>query len=115
MIQNMESTFPNVSLVATTLREVVNANEHLWGAIMKTSEWHIVQPQAIQVLDRIGGGDGFVGGLLYGLIQGMSDSDAFHFGWANGAFTVTLLNDFSQPTTEEQIWSVWQGNARVRR
>ncbi len=116
MINNMKNDFPNVEIVANTLREVVSANEHMWGSIMKAdNEWHIVEPRVIPVLDRIGGGDGFVGGLLYGLVSNMSYEDAFHFGWANGALTTTLLNDYSSPMDEEQVWSVWEGNARVRR
>ena len=116
MIDSMNDIYPNVSIVATTLREVESANVHLWGSIMKDeTEWNVVKPRSIQVLDRIGGGDGFVGGLLYGLVSGMNHSDAFHFGWANGALTTTLLNDYSQPLDEEEVWSVWEGNARVRR
>ena len=115
MINAMKQSFPNVKLFANTLREVISANEHLWGAILHADDWYVAEPRPIQVLDRIGGGDGFVGGLLYGLVRGMSYEDAFHFGWANGAFTTTLLNDYSEPLTEEQIWSVWHGNARVRR
>ena len=116
MMIEVEKNYPNTSIYATTLREVLNANEHLWGAIMKDKDnWHIVEPRSIQVLDRIGGGDGFVGGLLYGLITGMDYENACHFGWANGALTVTLLNDYSLPMDEEQIWSIWEGNARVRR
>ena len=116
MIKVVEKEFPNAKLVATTLREAVSANEHLWGAIMKTSEGFLVEePRTIQVHDRIGGGDGFVGGLLYGILTGKTYEEAFQFGWANGALTVSLLNDYSQPMDEEQVLSVYQGNARVRR
>lgn len=116
MIDNMKVLYPNVSVVATTLREVVNANEHLWGAIANDEgNWLIEEPRTIQVHDRIGGGDGFVGGLLYGLVSGMDHQKAFRFGWANGALTASLLEDYSQPMDEEQVWSVWEGNARVRR
>jgi len=116
MIENVKKHFPKTKIIATTLREVLNANEHLWGSIMKDgNDWLIVKPRLIKVLDRIGGGDGFVGGLLYGLISGMNNVDAFHFGWANGALTTSLLDDYSQPLDEEEVWSVWEGNARVRR
>ncbi len=116
MINNLQKSYPNVEVFATTLREVVSANEHLWGAILKDQNtWHIVNPKTIPVLDRIGGGDGFVGGLLYGLLTEMKTEDAFHFGWANGALTTTLLNDYSTPMNEEQVWHVYEGNARVRR
>jgi len=116
MIASMKVTYPNVEVVATTLREVISANEHKWGAILLSKDkWRVVEPRTIQVLDRIGGGDGFVGGFLYGLLKGWNSEDACHFGWANGAMTATLLEDYSTPMNEEQIWSIWQGNARVRR
>ena len=116
MIDNMQEIYPNVQVFATTLREVISANEHLWGAIVKyQNEWLIEEPRSIQVLDRIGGGDGFVGGLLYGLTTGMKPLKAFQFGWANGALTSTLLNDYSSPFNEEQVFSIYEGNARVRR
>lgn len=116
MLEQINKTYPNTSLIGTTLREVNNANEHLWGAIVRDEhQVHIIEPRPIQILDRIGGGDGFVGGLLYGLITGMTTENASHFGWANGAFTTTLLEDYALPLSEEQIWSVWEGNARVRR
>ena len=63
MIGRVKAAFPNASVFATTLRQVVSANEHLWGAIMLEGEnWHVIEPRKITVLDRIGGGDGFVGG-----------------------------------------------------
>jgi 2-dehydro-3-deoxygluconokinase len=116
MIDSIEKTFPKTELVATTLREVVSANEHLWGAILKAeNKWFVEEPRPIPVHDRIGGGDGFVGGLLYGLVSSMLYEKAFQFGWANGALTATLQNDYSQPMNEEQVFSVYEGNARVRR
>ena len=60
MIERTREQYPDVSVFATTLRQVVNANEHLWGAIMRTEDgWQVVEPRPIRVLDRIGGGDGF--------------------------------------------------------
>ena len=116
MINCVKQEFPNAKVFATTLRQVVNANSHLWGAIMLSEdEWNVVEPREIRVLDRIGGGDGFVGGLIYGLIKGFSYEDAFHFGWATGALATTFLTDYAQPADEEQVWSVWSGNARVKR
>ncbi len=116
MIMGVREKYPNVSTFATTLREVINANEHLWGAILlKDGQWHVAEPRHIQVLDRIGGGDGFVGGLLYGILKGWSPEDCLHFGWATGALATTLLEDYAQPVDEEQVWSIWKGNARVMR
>ncbi|OQY34448.1 MAG: 2-keto-3-deoxygluconate kinase [Spirochaetaceae bacterium 4572_59] len=116
MIGRVKEKYSNASVFATTLREVINSNEHMWGAIMLSGdEWHIVEPRAIGVLDRIGGGDGFVGGLLYGILKGWEAEKWIAFGWATGALTVTLNTDYCQPADEEQVWSIWQGNARVKR
>lgn len=116
MILRVQKEYPGATTFATTLRQVVSANEHLWGAILlRDGEWHVAEPRPIQVLDRIGGGDGFVGGLLYGVLKGWSAEDCLHFGWATGALAATMLNDYAQPADEEQVWAVWSGNARVKR
>ena len=116
MINAAKAAYPNTSVFATTLREVVSTNHHRWGGIVANGgDWHIVEPRDITVLDRIGGGDGFVGGMLYAMLKGWEPEKWVQFGWASGAFTATLLTDYGQPADEEQIWSVWEGNARVRR
>lgn len=116
MIGEVKKVYPGASVFATTLRQVVSANRHLWGAIMLEGEnWHIIEPREITVLDRIGGGDGFVGGLLYGIAKAWEPGKWAQFGWASGAFVATLLLDYATPADEEQIWSIWHGNARVKR
>ena len=116
MILRVKEEYPQVKLFATTLREVKNANEHLWGAILyEGGQFYVAEPREIQVLDRIGGGDGFVGGLLYGVLKGWEPEDCLHFGWATGALATTSLNDYAQPADEEQVWALWSGNARVKR
>ena len=116
MITKVKEKYPETSVFATTLREVVSANSHLWGVVMLQGEkWHIVEPRQIDVFDRIGGGDGFVGGMLYGILKDWEPKKWIQFGWANGAFVATLLTDYSNPADEEQIWSIWEGNARVKR
>ena len=116
MIGRVKKTFPNASVFATTLREVVNTNKHLWGAIMlEGSNWHIVNPREINVLDRIGGGDGFVGGLLYAILKNWEPVKWIQFGWASGALATTFQTDYAQPADEEMVWSVWESNARVKR
>ncbi len=116
MMERAASVYPNARVFATTLREVLSANRHLWGAVMRVDgEWHVVRPREIEVLDRIGGGDGFVGGMLYAVLKGMAPDKWVQFGWACGALVVTMLTDYGQPSSEEQIWSVWEGNARVKR
>ncbi len=116
MIYRVKAKFPNASVFATTLRQVVSVNEHLWGAIvLEGNEWHVVEPRKITILDRIGGGDGFVGGLLYGILKGWEPSKWIQFGWASGALATTFLTDYAQPADEDMVWSIWKGNARVKR
>ena len=116
MIDRAKRAFPNAAAFATTLREVVSANCHRWGGVMSAGDdWHVVEPREITVLDRIGGGDGFVGGMLYAILKGWEPRKWLQFGWASGALVTTLLKDYAQPADEEQIWSIWEGNARVRR
>ena len=116
MIQNARQDFPGVSVFATTLREVVSANLHMWGAIVSEgNSWHVEEPREIFVHDRIGGGDGFIGGMLYAILKGWDPEKWAQFGWACGALAATQLTDYAQPADEEQVWSIWQGNARVKR
>ncbi len=116
MILEVKRRFPNAAVFATTLRQVLSANAHLWGALLLDGEtWHRVEPREIQVLDRIGGGDGFVGGLLYGVLRGWDAEKCLQFGWASGALVTTLLTDYGEPADEDVIWSIWNGNARVKR
>ena len=116
MIGRVKKAYPHASVYATTLRQVVDTNNHLWGAIMLEGDsWHVVEPRPIGVLDRIGGGDGFVGGLLYGILREWEPEKWLQFGWATGAMATTFLTDYAQPADEDQVWSIWQGNARVKR
>ena len=116
MIGRAKQQFPKAGVFATTLREVITTDRHLWGAIMLAEDgWHVVEPREITVLDRIGGGDGFVGGTLYAILKGWEPEKWVQFGWAAGALATTMMTDYAQPADEEQVWSVWQGNARVRR
>lgn len=116
MIGRVKQAFPNASVFATTLRQVISTNSHMWGGIMLEGDnWHVVEPREITVLDRIGGGDGFVGGLLYAILKGWEPEKWIQFGWATGALATTFLTDYGQPADEEQVWSIWEGNARVKR
>ena len=92
-----------------------HGRQRLWITRTARSERPCLKPREIGVCDRIGGGDGFVGGMLYGILKGWNAEKWAQFGWANGAFTATLLTDYSQPADEDQIWSIWEGNARVKR
>jgi len=116
MIETVKAAFPNASIYGTTLRQVVSVNEHLWGAITSFGdEWTVIEPKPIQILDRIGGGDGFVGGLLYGVLKGWTPDRCTGFAWGSGALATTTLEDYATPADEEMVWSILKGNARVKR
>ena len=67
------------------------------------------------MLDRIGGGDGFSGGLLYGVLNGWDAEKCLQFGWASGVLAASRLNDDAEPADEKQVWDIYKGNARVQR
>ena len=116
MIESAKKDFPDVNVFATTLRQVISANAHMWGSIMLSDGvWSVIEPREIQVLDRIGGGDGFVGGMLYSILQGWETEKCNQFAWGCGALVMTFLTDYALPVDEEQIWSIYEGNARVKR
>ncbi len=116
MMERVSDELPQARVIAATLRQVISANKHLWGAVLRADgEWRSAPPREIGVLDRIGGGDGFVGGLLYGILRSWSGKQCMRFGWAAGALAASLLTDYSQPVNEDELWSIWEGNARVIR
>ena len=116
MIMQVKEKYSNASVFATTLRQVISANEHLWGAIMLAGDqWYVEEPREIQVMDRIGGGDGFTGGVLYGILKGWEAQKWVQFGWASGVMAASSLNDYAEPADEKQVWDVYAGNARVQR
>jgi 2-dehydro-3-deoxygluconokinase len=116
MISNVNTGFPNAKVCATTLREVIDANTHNWGALLLAQgQWFVEEPRTIPIYDRIGGGDAFVGGLLYGILRHWQPEAWLQFGWATGALATTLSNDYVTPTDESQVWDIYRGNARVKR
>jgi 2-dehydro-3-deoxygluconokinase len=116
MVSRVKAAYPNAYAFANTLRQVISTNCHLWGAIANINNtWHVVEPREITVLDRIGGGDGFVGGFLYSILRGWEPEKWIQFAWATGALATTHLTDYAQPIDEDQVWSIWKGNARVKR
>ncbi len=116
MIEKVAKKYPNAQMYATTLRQVISADHHLWGVIVRAAgTWYVEEPRDIDVLDRIGGGDGFTGGLLYGVLKGWNGEKCAQFGWASGVMAASSLNDYAEPADEKQVWDVYAGNARVQR
>jgi 2-dehydro-3-deoxygluconokinase len=116
MIDRARKAFPNAQIFATTLREELSANRHLWGAILSPApgQFDVIEPSEIGVFDRIGGGDGYVGGLLYALLKQMPDPAKLNeFGWKSGALAATMLTDYAAPADEDMVWRT--GSAKVLR
>ena len=116
MIEAVVKQFPNVKMVATTLREVHSTNRHDWAAVLWLDGQHYVSPTCqLDVLDRIGGGDGFAAGLIYGLIAGRKPEEALRLGWAHGALLTTFPGDVTMARLEEVEAFAKGGSARVQR
>jgi 2-dehydro-3-deoxygluconokinase len=116
MIDATVKAFPHVKLVATTLREVHSTNRHDWGAVLWLDGKRYVSPTAhLDVLDRIGGGDGFAAGLIYGLLTNRPPEEALRLGWAHGALLTTFPGDVTMARVEEVEAFAKGGSARVQR
>lgn len=116
MIDNVTKKFPSVKLVATTLREVHSTNRHDWAAVLWLDGKSYVSPTCeLDVIDRIGGGDGFAAGLIYGLINGRPAEEALRLGWAHGALLTTFPGDVTMAKLPEVESLAKGGSARVQR
>jgi len=116
MIDQVVARFPNIKAVATTLREVHSANHHTWSAVLWLNGQRCIAPTCeLDVLDRIGGGDGFAAGLIYGLITGRTPDEALRLGWAHGAMLTTFPGDTTMATLEQVEAFAKGGGARVQR
>jgi 2-dehydro-3-deoxygluconokinase len=116
MIDSVRKEFPNVQGVATTLREVHSTNRHDWAAVVWLDGQQHVSPELkLDVIDRIGGGDGFAAGLIYGLIAGRPLEEALRLGWAHGALLTTFPGDVSMAKLAEVESLAKGGTARVQR
>lgn len=116
MIERVVKEFPNIKLVATTLREVHSTNRHDWAAVLWLNGQRFVSPTCqLDVLDRIGGGDGFASGLIYGLIAGRPPEEALRLGWAHGALLTTFPGDVTMARLAEVEAFAKGGSARVQR
>ncbi len=116
MIDRAVDKFPNIKMVATTLREVHSTNRHSWSAVLWLDGKRYVAPTCeLDVIDRIGGGDGFAAGLIYGLLAGQEPEHALRLGWAHGALLTTFPGDVSLAKLPEVEAFAKGGSARVQR
>jgi len=116
MMGNVTKKHPHIKIVATTLREVHSTNRHSWGAVAWIDGQTYVSPTCeLDVIDRVGGGDGYAAGFLYGLLQGESPQDAVDLGWAHGALLTTFPGDTTMATLEHVRTFARGGSARIQR
>lgn len=116
MIDKVVKKLPQVKIVATTLREVHSSNHHSWSAVAWIDGKTYLAPTAeLDVLDRVGGGDGFAAGMFYGLMTGEEPEEAVKLGWAHGALITTYPGDTTMATVEQVRSLAKGGSARIQR
>jgi len=118
MIETAAAAYPNFKVIATTLRTVRTASVNDWGALAWSRESGIVQAaqrERLEILDRVGGGDSFASGLVYGLLSGEPLATAVQYGAAHGALAMTTPGDTSMATKAEVLKLAGGGGARVER
>jgi 2-dehydro-3-deoxygluconokinase len=116
MMDQVAKELPNIKVVATTLREVHTTNRHDWSAVAWINGKTYTAPECeLDVLDRVGGGDGFAAGFFYGLLSGAAPEDALRLGWAHGALLTTSPGDTTMVTLEQVQAFAKGGSARIQR
>jgi len=116
MIKKVVAKYPQVKVVATTLREVHSTNRHSWSAVAWIDGDTYVAPTAeLDVHDRVGGGDGYASGFFYGLLTGEEPEEAVKLGWAHGALLTTFPGDTTMATLEQVRGLAKGGSARIQR
>jgi 2-dehydro-3-deoxygluconokinase len=117
MIQEAAKEFPNFKVVATTLRNAKTASVNDWGAVIYADgQFHdaTLRPD-LEILDRVGGGDSFASGLIYGLMEGKTPEEAVNYGAAHGALAMTTPGDTTMASLSEVEKVMKGGSARVDR
>jgi 2-dehydro-3-deoxygluconokinase len=116
MLREVASLYPNLKLIASTLRSVRSATQNAWGAIALYEDKIVHVPQTdIEILDRVGGGDSFASGIVYGLLAGKGIDYAVRCGVAHGALAMTTPGDTSMATLSEVERIIKGGSARIAR
>jgi 2-dehydro-3-deoxygluconokinase len=116
MMDQVTKKHPQVKIVATTLREVHSTNRHSWGAVAWINGQTVVSPTAeLDVYDRVGGGDGYASGFIYGLLSNETPEQAVRLGWAHGALLTTFPGDTTMSTVDQVRAFAKGGSARIQR
>ena len=116
MIDKVVAKFPKIKVLATTLREVHSTNRHSWSAVAWINGQVVQAPTAeLDVLDRVGGGDGYAAGFIYGLLTGRSPEESVRLGWAHGALLTTYPGDTTMASLSQVEAFAAGGSARIQR
>ena len=116
MLREVAAAYPNLKLVASTLRTAQTASRNAWGAIALYEDKIVHVPQReIDIFDRVGGGDSFASGLVYGMLAGKGIDWAIQCGVAHGALAMTTPGDTSMATLPEVERIMKGGSARIAR
>jgi len=117
MIERVVAAYPGLGVVATTLRTARTATLNDWGAVCwADGTLHEARRrQALEILDRVGGGDSFASGLIFGLLEGLGPQAAVEYGAAHGALAMTTPGDTSMATRAEVEQVMRGGGARIAR
>ncbi len=117
MVEKVVATYPHIRAVGTTLREVVSGLVNNWSAIMYYDGQFYASRryENLEIEDRVGGGDGFCSGFVYGLLHGMNPQECVEMGAAHGALLQSTRGDTSMVTMEEVKHVMGGGSARIKR
>lgn len=118
MIETAAAAYPNFQVIGTTMRTVHSASVNDWGALAWSPGTGLVQAtmrERLEILDRVGGGDSFASGLIYGLLSGEGLQTAVEYGAAHGALAMTTPGDTTMATAAEVLKLAGGGGARVDR
>ncbi len=117
MVEQVVRKYPNIRVVGTTLREVVSGLVNNWSAVVfsEGSFYESRKYEHLEIEDRVGGGDGFCSGFIYGMLKAMPIQDCVEMGAAHGALLQSTRGDTSMVTLEEVQHVMRGGTARIRR
>jgi 2-dehydro-3-deoxygluconokinase len=117
MVLKVVEVHPNIKIVGTTLREVVSGLINNWSAIIYCDGnfYESKKYENLEIEDRVGGGDGFCSGYIYGLLNGMTQQECVNMGAAHGALLQSTRGDTSMVTMEEIKHVMKDGSARIKR
>jgi 2-dehydro-3-deoxygluconokinase len=116
MMDHVVASHPQIKIVATTLRDVHSTNRHTWGAVAWVDGQPHVSPACeLDVYDRVGGGDGFASGFIFGLLSGESPEQSLRLGWAHGALVAMTPGDTTMVKVEQVRAFAKGGSARIQR